>query len=52
MKVACGGFHTLALTSEKELYAWGASQLGECGNGELYDTYQPKLVKLPQEEVS
>ena len=51
-KIACGGFHTLALTSENELYAWGACQLGECGNGEFYDTYLPKLVKFPSEDLS
>lgn len=47
MQIACGGFHTLALTSENELYAFGSGSYGECGYGEYYDSSKPKLVKLP-----
>lgn len=49
MKVACGGFHTLALSSENELFAWGGGSYGECGYGDFYDTSKPKLVKMPYE---
>lgn len=49
MKVACGGFHTLALSSENELYAFGAGSYGECGYGEYLDTNKPKLVKFPND---
>jgi alpha-tubulin suppressor-like RCC1 family protein len=35
IKVACGGFHTLALTSENEVYAFGSGVYGECGYGEF-----------------
>ena len=48
VKVACGGFHTLVLTSEEEVYAFGSGVYGECGYGEFYDTTKPKLVKMPQ----
>ena len=49
MKVACGGFHTLALTSENELYGFGGSVYGECGYGDFNDTSKPKLVKFPND---
>jgi alpha-tubulin suppressor-like RCC1 family protein len=49
VKVACGGFHTLALTSENELFSFGSSSYGECGYGEFLDTNKPKLVKFPNE---
>ena len=51
ISVACGGFHTLALTSENELYAFGSGCYGECGYGEFSDTSKPKLVKIPAEDV-
>ena len=34
-QVSAGGFHTLALTNENELYAWGSGTYGECGYGEF-----------------
>ena len=42
--VSSGGYHTLALTSERELYSWGSGLYGECGTGELVDIYSPKKV--------
>jgi regulator of chromosome condensation len=49
-KIACGGFHTLALTSDNELYGFGSGVYGECGYGEFYDTSKPKLIKFPAEK--
>lgn len=51
IKVACGGFHTLVLTSENEVYAFGAGNYGECGYGEFVDTTKPKLVKFPAKQT-
>ena len=48
VKVACGGFHTLILTSENEVYGFGAGNYGECGYGDFLDTSKPRLVKFPQ----
>lgn len=45
-KIACGGYHSLVLTSEDELYAFGAGAYGECGYGEAKDTSKPKRVEL------
>jgi alpha-tubulin suppressor-like RCC1 family protein len=49
IKIACGGFHTLVLTSENELYAFGSGCYGELGTGEFLDSTKPKLVKFPNE---
>lgn len=48
--MACGGFHTLALTSDNELYAFGSGVYGECGYGDFNDTSKPKLIKFPTEK--
>ena len=49
VRVACGGFHTLCLSSDNEVYAFGSGVYGECGYGEYLDTSKPKLVKFPLE---
>jgi alpha-tubulin suppressor-like RCC1 family protein len=36
------------LTSENEVYAFGAGNYGECGYGEFQDTQKPRLVRFPQ----
>jgi alpha-tubulin suppressor-like RCC1 family protein len=41
-KVSAGGFHTLALCDDNELYAWGSGTYGECGYGEFLETNKPK----------
>ena len=30
--ISCGGYHTLVLTSNGEVYAWGANNFGQFGN--------------------
>jgi len=52
VKVAAGGFHTLALTSENDLFAWGSGTYGECGYGDFQETNKPRLVKMPAEQLS
>ena len=32
-KVSAGGFHTVCLTKDGELYAWGSGIYGELGSG-------------------
>lgn len=48
-KVAAGGFHTLAVTEDDELYAWGSGTYGELGSGTQNIESSPKLVKMPNE---
>eukprot|EP00831_Metopus_contortus_P038762 TRINITY_DN3041_c0_g1_i1.p1 TRINITY_DN3041_c0_g1~~TRINITY_DN3041_c0_g1_i1.p1 ORF type:complete len:333 (-),score=55.80 TRINITY_DN3041_c0_g1_i1:558-1556(-) len=40
----CGGYHTLALSDDNELYAWGAGLYGECGFGAFSNTNSPRQV--------
>ena len=41
----------MCLTSEDQLFTFGAGSYGECGYGEAKDTVIPKLVKLPEKPV-
>jgi regulator of chromosome condensation len=52
IQASAGGFHTLALCDDNELYAWGSGTYGETGLGEFQSTNKPKLVKMPKEYVS
>jgi alpha-tubulin suppressor-like RCC1 family protein len=51
-KVAAGGFHTLALTEDNDLYAWGQGTYGELGSGNQQSVSKPQLVKMPNEVIS
>ena len=45
MSVACGGGHTLALTRDQCVYAWGRGRSGQLGTrGEVRDRASPCLV--------
>ncbi|KAG7307788.1 hypothetical protein JYU34_006381 [Plutella xylostella] len=33
IQIACGSYHSVALTNSGELYAWGANNHGQCGLG-------------------
>ncbi|KYN05211.1 RCC1 and BTB domain-containing protein 1 [Cyphomyrmex costatus] len=44
VKVACGDTHTLALTDEGNLYAWGENESGQLGNNCLKHSNEPVLV--------
>ena len=49
-KVSCGGYHTLALIMNDEVYGWGSGTYGECGFGEFVDANAPRLVKIEFEQ--
>lgn len=41
----------MAVTEDSEIYAWGSSKFGECGNGQFgMDINLPHLIKLPLEK--
>eukprot|EP00753_Platysulcus_tardus_P014914 PLAT4628.1.p1 GENE.PLAT4628.1~~PLAT4628.1.p1 ORF type:complete len:415 (+),score=138.13 PLAT4628.1:196-1440(+) len=50
--VSCGGFHTLALTDARELYAWGGGRHGELGIGEELESWLPYPLPLLAGEVT
>lgn len=35
VQIACGSYHSLALTNNGDLYAWGANSYGQCGLGTM-----------------
>eukprot|EP00960_Hanusia_phi_P031772 749481-Hanusia_phi.AAC.6 len=41
-KVACGGYHCLALTEEKRVYAWGDGKWGNAGVSNSTDVLEPQ----------
>lgn len=46
--ISCGWHHTLALTSDNTVYAWGSNRLGACGAAtKFHEYYTPVPVALP-----
>ncbi|CAH0763694.1 unnamed protein product [Diatraea saccharalis] len=35
VQIACGSYHSVALTNSGDLYAWGANSYGQCGLGTM-----------------
>ena len=46
IKVACGGYHTLALTQENELFGFGSNVSGECGIQEAKNLNRPMKIRV------
>ena len=42
--VACGSHHSLVLTKEGEVYAWGQNNCGQIGTGNTTNQSTPKKV--------
>ena len=40
--IAAGGYHSLALTSDQSLYAWGDGTYGQTGLGDYIETNSPR----------
>lgn len=49
LQIACGYAHTLALTDEGLVYAWGASSYGQLGTGNKSNQSCPVLLNLDKE---
>lgn len=46
LDVACGDYHTLALTLEGTVHCWGYGAEGQCGQGNTLHLRQPRPVQL------
>jgi alpha-tubulin suppressor-like RCC1 family protein len=46
-QLSAGGFHSLAVGSDGETYAWGNNGFGQLGNNTLTDSYVPVPVYAP-----
>ena len=44
--IACGDYHTMILTKDEELYAFGEGNFGQLGTGSKEDSATPKKVVL------
>ncbi len=45
--IAAGGFHSLAIGSDGNAYAWGSNLYGQLGNGTTADSHTPVAIALP-----
>lgn len=43
--IAVGDYHCLALSDEGKVYAWGANDFGQLGDGTLYNRNIPSVIK-------
>lgn len=48
-QVACGYAHTLALTDEGAVYAWGANSYGQLGTGNKSNQALPTQINIDKE---
>eukprot|EP00817_Percolomonadidae_sp_ATCC50343_P000179 CAMPEP_0117418304 /NCGR_PEP_ID=MMETSP0758-20121206/111_1 /TAXON_ID=63605 /ORGANISM="Percolomonas cosmopolitus, Strain AE-1 (ATCC 50343)" /LENGTH=1041 /DNA_ID=CAMNT_0005198725 /DNA_START=476 /DNA_END=3602 /DNA_ORIENTATION=- len=48
MEVACGTWHTLALTDKGHLYAWGDNSFGQCGILPSNDDQESNKIFVPR----
>ena len=46
VKIVCGYAHTLALTDEGHLYAWGANSYGQLGTGNKSNSNSPSMLLM------
>lgn len=44
--VICGGYHTMVLCEESNLYGFGKGEFGQLGYGSSEDSTSPKIVKF------
>jgi RCC1 and BTB domain-containing protein len=49
--IACGGFHTAAITDRGALYTWGGGYFGQLGQGDEADKKMPRSVKGLRDKV-
>ena len=50
--VVCGGYHTLVLSSDAQLYSWGKGEFGQLGLGSDTHTAQPQLITSLSKVIS
>ncbi|WP_332460628.1 MULTISPECIES: RCC1 domain-containing protein [Bifidobacterium] len=51
LQVSAGGFHSLALGSDGNAYAWGYNGSGQLGDGTSSNRYTPVRVKTPDRKI-
>ena len=51
IKICCGGYHTIVLCDNGDIYSFGKGSYGQLGYGESEDSAIPKLVKFSQKFI-
>lgn len=51
-RISCGADHTLAISDNGELLAWGVGQYGNLGTGEVADEYTPVKIHFGASDVA
>eukprot|EP00252_Welwitschia_mirabilis_P002527 TRINITY_DN12498_c0_g1_i1.p1 TRINITY_DN12498_c0_g1~~TRINITY_DN12498_c0_g1_i1.p1 ORF type:complete len:462 (-),score=87.69 TRINITY_DN12498_c0_g1_i1:131-1516(-) len=52
VQIACGGFHSLALSDDGKVFTWGHGGQGQLGHGSTHNVKVPQIVKaLANEHV-
>ncbi|MBI0063271.1 InlB B-repeat-containing protein [Bifidobacterium apousia] len=51
LQVSAGGYHSLALGSDGNVYAWGSNYYGQLGDGTRDDKHAPVRVKTPDRKT-
>ena len=46
MQVSCGGYHTMVITRNYEVYSWGSGYYGELGNNDNMNCLTPTQVNV------
>jgi len=46
LRIACGSDHTLAISNNGELFAWGRNQYGQLGDNTYIDKFYPVKIKI------
>ena len=52
VSIACGSSHSLALSSNQEIFSWGNNSFGQLGIGNCTHQTMPTLVKMPNKGLS
>ncbi|KAJ0406517.1 hypothetical protein P43SY_001448 [Pythium insidiosum] len=50
-QIACGGFHTAAVTETGEVYTWGGGEHGQLGHGDKVNRTVPTLVEALMDKI-
>ena len=49
--IACGSYHSLAITHDKKLYGWGEARLGQLGGVKKNKQEMPEEIQFPEFQV-
>ena len=51
IKISCGGYHTIAMDENNQLYGFGKGIFGQCGYGHTEDAISPKKIIFSENNI-